>query len=348
LPSQAGAFDDAVALKLGITPTDLKCLALIRARDVPVNAGQLAQHTGLTTGAITGALDRLERAGLVHREKDAQDRRQVRVRLTADRSHELEALLAPREEALRALCTSMGDAQLSDLLAFLGQTQALLAAQTERTRGLSPALIDATRMACELSAPLGRTRRGALCFEGTPPNLLLGRAPEALLYRLRCDAPAPAIQRRAGKLTMQLARPSQKGTGDVRYALCLELSRALPWSVVLRGGIANLRADLRELSLECLEIDGGVSGAVIELPAPKGLVTLRFLGGAHQLRLARPQLAPVRLHVARGGSDLDLDGLRLAAVGGDIRWESPDFAGAEHAYDISILGGASALSLGTA
>src|ERR1700733_11041636 len=68
----------AVAGRLGINSTDLECLDLVERG--PVAAGALAGATGLTTGAITGVIDRLERAGFVRREADSADRRKVLVR----------------------------------------------------------------------------------------------------------------------------------------------------------------------------------------------------------------------------------------------------------------------------
>src|SRR5580698_4806382 len=69
-------FSDQMALQLGVSTTDLECLNLV-ATSRDVTAGALATKTGLTTGAITGAIDRLERAGLVERRRDDADRRKV-------------------------------------------------------------------------------------------------------------------------------------------------------------------------------------------------------------------------------------------------------------------------------
>src|SRR5688572_17181329 len=75
-------FHQALADKLGLNLTDHRCLDLAqRANSVaPLTAGQLAELTGLSTGAITGVLDRLEKAGFIRREKDPNDRRQLFVR----------------------------------------------------------------------------------------------------------------------------------------------------------------------------------------------------------------------------------------------------------------------------
>lgn len=70
-----------IASKVGLNATDTRCLDLIgRSGSTPITAGELTRATGFTTGAITGILDRLERAGFVERVKDASDRRKVFVR----------------------------------------------------------------------------------------------------------------------------------------------------------------------------------------------------------------------------------------------------------------------------
>src|SRR6185437_5384251 len=74
--SQAVMFSQAVAMRLSINPTDLECLGIIGETGA-LTAGQLAELTGLTTGAITGVIDRLEKAGFVRRAQDPDDRRRV-------------------------------------------------------------------------------------------------------------------------------------------------------------------------------------------------------------------------------------------------------------------------------
>ena len=69
-------LSDTVARLVGLNPTDLECLDLLYLSG-PATAGRLAAHTGLTTGATTAVIDRLERAGYVRRTRDSHDRRVV-------------------------------------------------------------------------------------------------------------------------------------------------------------------------------------------------------------------------------------------------------------------------------
>jgi DNA-binding MarR family transcriptional regulator len=74
-------FHQSIASKLGLNVTDTRCFELMsRYSQGPLTAGDLARATGLTTGAVTGILDRLEKAGLVERFRDPSDRRKVFVR----------------------------------------------------------------------------------------------------------------------------------------------------------------------------------------------------------------------------------------------------------------------------
>jgi len=61
---------------VGVNPTDLGSLCLMLLHG-PAPAGRLAELTGLTTGAVTGVIDRLEKGGFVRREVDPADRRKV-------------------------------------------------------------------------------------------------------------------------------------------------------------------------------------------------------------------------------------------------------------------------------
>lgn len=80
-------FHQNVAQKLGLNPTDHKCLDLIM-RNENMTAGYLAQMTGLTTGAITGVIDRLEKKGLVRRERDLKDRRKIVVVANKEKAYQ--------------------------------------------------------------------------------------------------------------------------------------------------------------------------------------------------------------------------------------------------------------------
>src|ERR1700683_4247578 len=75
------AVDELVTELMGINRTDARCLDLIDEHN-QLSAGQLAELSGLSTGAITAVIDRLERGGIAQRVADPNDRRKVLVELT--------------------------------------------------------------------------------------------------------------------------------------------------------------------------------------------------------------------------------------------------------------------------
>ena len=75
-------FHSQVAGRVGLSATDHKCLDLAVSADRPLTAGQIAERSGLSTGAVTGVIDRLERAGYVRRVRDPDDRRKVLVEVS--------------------------------------------------------------------------------------------------------------------------------------------------------------------------------------------------------------------------------------------------------------------------
>ena len=79
--NQDDAFDSLAAERLGVSETDLRCLNIIENAG-GLSAGELARQSGLTGGAITGVIDRLERVGFSRRVFDPADRRRVTVEVT--------------------------------------------------------------------------------------------------------------------------------------------------------------------------------------------------------------------------------------------------------------------------
>lgn len=71
-----------IAEQMGVSATDYKCLDIAMRVDGPLTAGQIAKMSGLSTGAVTGVIDRLEKRGFVRRVRDPLDRRKVLVEVT--------------------------------------------------------------------------------------------------------------------------------------------------------------------------------------------------------------------------------------------------------------------------
>ena len=97
-------FHSRVAEHMGLSATDEKCLDLAMRADGALTAGRIAELSGLSTGAVTGVIDRLERAGYVRRVRDPHDRHKVLVEVTQQNAekfaHLFEGALASVEEVL--------------------------------------------------------------------------------------------------------------------------------------------------------------------------------------------------------------------------------------------------------
>src|SRR5438067_6475245 len=98
------SFFRAAAARTSMTDTDMQVLDLLESTG-EASAGQLADLMGLTTGTFTGILNRLEKAGLVHRERDPNDGRRVIVRRASgkDEMHAVSSIFASRGHAWEEL-----------------------------------------------------------------------------------------------------------------------------------------------------------------------------------------------------------------------------------------------------
>lgn len=112
-----------VARRVGLGPSDSQFLGLL-GMDGPLTPGQLAAMTGLTTGTVTGVLDRLERGGYVRRERDAVDRRKVLVTPVPEGVARLTAHYAEHGAHAGDVLARRDAAQLQVIADFLGELNA--------------------------------------------------------------------------------------------------------------------------------------------------------------------------------------------------------------------------------
>ncbi|PVE12350.1 MarR family transcriptional regulator [Streptomyces scopuliridis] len=131
-----GALDDLVATNLvgrqefarnlGLSVKDLVCFAhVLEAEGAPVTAGDLAGRAHVTTGAVTGILNRLERGGFVVRRPDPADRRRVRVTAVPAAAERVQAVYGPYYTLLAELCTDYSPDEIAVLTDWLTRAGAL-------------------------------------------------------------------------------------------------------------------------------------------------------------------------------------------------------------------------------
>jgi DNA-binding MarR family transcriptional regulator len=132
-------LSQAIADRVGVAPSDLEAMDLLR-QNGPIPAGRLAELTGLTTAAVTGLLDRLERRGWARREPDPGDRRRVIVQpLLENAERELEPFYSAIGQATTDLIARYGEAEIALLLDFLVQSNAIVTEQIALVRATAPA-----------------------------------------------------------------------------------------------------------------------------------------------------------------------------------------------------------------
>jgi DNA-binding MarR family transcriptional regulator len=134
--NQDEAFDNLAAARLGVNETDLHCLNLIENAG-GLTAGGLATESGLTTGAVTGVIDRLEKAGYARRVPDEEDRRRVKVEVTPAFYTRADRIWGPMASDWHAaLARSFTAEELERIMEFLRTTNEVGQKHLERVRKL--------------------------------------------------------------------------------------------------------------------------------------------------------------------------------------------------------------------
>ncbi|MFE1832858.1 MarR family winged helix-turn-helix transcriptional regulator [Streptomyces sviceus] len=124
-----------MAQRLGLNVTDLLCFAcVLKAGEDLLTAGDLAEHAHVTTGAVTGILNRLERGGYVTRVPDPNDRRRVRVAALPDAVAKVVALYQPYYDRLDALFAGYSADEIAVLHDWFSRSTNLALAYIEELR----------------------------------------------------------------------------------------------------------------------------------------------------------------------------------------------------------------------
>jgi len=147
-------FHHAVAERLGLGPTDHKCLDLLRERGAMAGS-DLGAITGLTSGAITGVVARLERAGYLRRDPDPHDGRKQILRLALERSP-IQDVIAPLRKDVAVLLENFDTHQLDAIAGFLTGTTDLVYRHAALLRAETISDVGRTRVAPRRPSPKPR------------------------------------------------------------------------------------------------------------------------------------------------------------------------------------------------
>ena len=329
----------AAAARLEMPATDLQAVDLL-ASNGPATPGQLAELIGLTTGAVTGMLKRLEDAGLVRRDADPRDARRVIVNLEPDsqRLQDVERTLHAMTEAWAESAADLDEAQASLLLDFLKRCNDLSRGEIVRLREM-PSPGDQT-----VSAPIAGATSGSLSVTGAYELRLQADSSLHELYRAAFEGPVPTTKVDQGAVTLRYPRRLHL-LGLAKQAATVALNARIPWRIAVKGAAAVIQADLRELRLEELEIRGAASSIELQLPPCTGVVPIRISGGASAIRIRRDAGAAAQVHLKGWASKLDLDGQTSTNVGNNLWLQSSDYEPAGPCYAIELASSASTVTI---
>ena len=126
---EAGRLGQTFASSQHMHPTDLNALlAVMRADQAspPLTPGRLGQHLGLSSGATTAVIDRLERAGHVRRVRDDRDRRRVTLHFGAAASAVGSAFFGPLGRHMDGMLTAYTQSELTLVRRFLVDTNEVM------------------------------------------------------------------------------------------------------------------------------------------------------------------------------------------------------------------------------
>ena len=334
------SFFRAAAAQIGMTVTDMQVIDILESTG-PTTAGQLADLTGLTTGAITGMLNRLEEAGLVRRARDPNDGRRVIVQLEIgkDEMHKVRSILDSVGKVWDEVASRYDDEQIAFLLEFLKRSNALSRKEIVRVRE-APEGEEGI-----YSAPLGELESGRLVVSSALSRLTL-RADDGMaeLYQARFEGPVPSVAAKEGVVTIRYPRRLWVLGGEQRVAE-VTLSVAIPWRIAIQGGASEVTAELGGLDLDGLEVKGGASMIRLELPAPSGVVPIRISGGASEITIRRPAGVAARVHLKGWASVFVFDDQTFSDMGNNVRLQSSGFEPTIPCYDIEVVSSASMVTI---
>ena len=142
---QAVVLSQIIADKVGLSPSDLECLGFL-SHEGPVTAGRLGELTGLTSGAVTRMIDRLEGRGYVRRRADPDDRRRVMVELIPARAKELDPFYGPMGHGSDAWLARYSAKELRLFVDFFAEMFEWGRQQTVRVQALPKKALRKTRL----------------------------------------------------------------------------------------------------------------------------------------------------------------------------------------------------------
>jgi DNA-binding MarR family transcriptional regulator len=333
-------FGQTVAIRFGLSESDVDALELLIDTG-SATAGRLSDVMGLTTGAVTRVIDRLEQAGYVRRVPDPADRRRVIVEVVPEKIAAVEETMGRVDDKGAEEIGRYSEAELAVITDFLTRMEAITRTEAAALRDVP----DSSGGASEYAAPIGGLERARLLFKSGTNELLI-RGAEDLgedLYRAKFDGPVPQVRLRDGVVSMQYKGRFQWDWRERRADVLL--NAGLPWDVEVEGGANKLQGKLSSVDLRSFTHRGGVDQIRLTLGRTTGDVPIRLIGGANSIRIERPAGAAVRLKLDGGAAGIEFDRQKLGATGGHTTLESSGASSASDRFLIELAGGAARITV---
>jgi DNA-binding MarR family transcriptional regulator len=338
---QGSFFGQTVAIRFGLSESDIQTIEALVEMGAST-AGRLSELTGLTSGAVTRVVDRLERSGYVRRVSDPADRRRVIVEVVPEKVAAIQSTLDRIGSASAEEIGRYTDAQLDLIGDFLTRMEAITRDEATSLRD-NPEPVSGAEGPSEHTSPLGGLKAARLHVRSGVSRLAVRPgARSADLYRARFDGATPQVRLRDGRVLVHYRGiPFDWRRRTAEFAL----NPTIPWTIEVAGGVGRFEADLRSIDLSRLELVGGSERVQIELGRPRNEVGVRIVGGAKSVRVERPEDVPMRLAVTGGSGRVDLDGMQLGHQGGKSSVETPGWADAADRYSIEVVGGSKSIEI---
>lgn len=175
--------------------------------------------------------------------------------------------------------------------------------------------------------PAARDLLAVDCGGGPPPRIRIAGGELALIWRMSFGE--------------WLREVFTVGFGGV----AIVLHPAVAWTIAIHGGLSDCELDLTAGTVARVDIGGGCSEVLLDLPSPTAIAPIRISGGASRLSIRRPAETGVALDAAGGVAMLHIDERTYGALGGGVQLDAGDtLRGVPH-YALTIGGGASELSI---
>jgi DNA-binding MarR family transcriptional regulator len=339
---QGSFFGQTVAIRFGLSESDIETLEQLIDMGA-TTAGKLSEITGLTTGAVTRVIDRLEQSGYVRRVPDPADRRRVIVEVVPEKIAAVQSTLNRVSTAGAEEIGRYTDAQLALIADFLTKMEQVTKEEAATLRDAPETAPDGSPASSEHFAPIGGLREARLSIRSGLSSLRVRPGlSETELYRATFEGSTPQVRLRDGRVLVQF-----KGVGfDWRKRVAtFGLNTSIPWSIEMVGGVQKVEADLRAIDVRAFDIVGGAERIQLELGQPTGEATVRIVGGVKSVRVERPAGVPMRVNVTGGSDGITIDGVRLDRKGGPTTLESPGWAPDRDRFDLSIVGGSKSIEI---